>query len=294
MVANEGDGTLDVFAASSASPPPPAPSGVVSATAAAEGWGALSGMVAHPSDPGLAYAVPDDVFAPGRIWALDVTTYPARIVAGTEVAGSYDLEGIANRGDGGWWVVSEGDPRDGTASLLVSVDPGGAVAEEVALPADVAVKATSNGFEGVTVLPDGRVAVAFQRAWKGESHPRIGLYDPVGRTWAFVLYELEPKPASAGWVGLSEITSVGGDRVVVVERDNAADGDATIKRLYEVSLTQPDGLVQRAEKSLVAGLVEQFGLRLEKVEGVAAMADRFLVVTDNDGAGETALLTIGR
>jgi hypothetical protein len=37
--------------------------------------------------------------------------------------------------------------------------------------------------------------------------------------WAAIPYELDPKPADASWIGLSEVTLVGGD-LVLIERDN--------------------------------------------------------------------------
>jgi hypothetical protein len=47
------------------------------------------------------------------------------------------------------------------------------------------------------------------------------------------------------------------------------------------------------DKSLVTDLLAGEDLRLEKVEGLAGLASgQALVVTDNDGAGETRLLRL--
>ena len=51
---------------------------------------------------------------------------------------SYDLEGIALRPQGGWWVVSEGAEDFGSAdltkNLLIRINDDGSVAEEIELP----------------------------------------------------------------------------------------------------------------------------------------------------------------
>ena len=50
---------------------------------------------------------------------------------------------------------------------------------------------------------------------------KLGVYDPAAKSWGFVHYPLEaPKSPAGGWVGLSEITALGGDRFALIERDN--------------------------------------------------------------------------
>jgi hypothetical protein len=109
---------------------------------------------------------------------------------------------------------------------------------------------------------------------------------------------------NAGWVGLSEITSIGSNRFLVAERDNQAGPDARIKRLYRIDLTgKVDG--DMLSKTLVHDLMDDLrapgGLVLEKVEGVAVLPNgEVLVVTDNDGVndhaggGETQLIRLGK
>lgn len=110
-------------------------------------------------------------------------------------------------------------------------------------------------------------------------------------------------------MGLSEITSVGGDDFVVIERDNQF-GDAAVKTLQAFSVA---GLVPAApgaanvpvvKKRLVRDLVPDLqaprGIVLDKVESFAVDANgQAFAITDNDGveggaSGETQFLRLGR
>src|SRR3546814_14275202 len=59
-------------------------------------------------------------------------------------------------------------------------------------------------------------------------------YRPAHKNWGGVHYPREA--AETGWVGLSEITAIGDDRFVIIERDNQIGRAARIKTLTEVSL----------------------------------------------------------
>lgn len=152
-----------------------------------------------------------------------------------------DLEGITVAAEGGFWVVSEGAGTAGDANhpinsrnLLLKVDTAGVIERAVMLPSSVNEQQLRFGFEGVAEY-DGRVYVAFQRAWLGEPNPRIGIYDPADDSWSFVVYPLDPVSSpNGGWVGLSEITSRGDGTFIVLERDDQGGPDAAIKRLYAV------------------------------------------------------------
>jgi hypothetical protein len=125
-----------------------------------------------------------------------------------------------------------------TKNLLTRLEADGSVAEEIELPDAVNQQQRSNGFEGVTTDADGsQVYMAFQREW-GDDLPgfvKIGRYTPAAHEWAFSHYPLDAAPAD-GWVGLSEITWVGDDTLLVVERDNQQRDAAQVKRLYSVSV----------------------------------------------------------
>jgi len=241
--------------------------------------------------------------------AFDATDVAAMINADGSV--NLDPEGISLASAGGFWIASEGagsktayeTGRNITSgNLLLRVSETGVIQEVVALPAEVNALQARFGFEGVAES-DGRLVVAFQRAWAGESQPRIGIYDLAARTWRFVFYPLDAVASpNGGWVGLSEITSLGNQRFMVVERDNQAGPDARIKRLYAIDLTgQSDGtvLAKTLVRDLMGDLRSANGLVLEKVEGLARLASGdTLIVTDNDGvndhSGETQLLRLGR
>ena len=49
------------------------------------GWGALSGLAAHPELPGRLFSVTDSAYAPSRILEIDATKKPARITGAITV-----------------------------------------------------------------------------------------------------------------------------------------------------------------------------------------------------------------
>ncbi|MEO3432800.1 esterase-like activity of phytase family protein [Inquilinus sp. CAU 1745] len=311
--------TVSLYARDAAGPSFPA---VVSeddpATGAPIGWGALSALAADPEDPAIVWAASDSVYASSRIYRMDVSAVPARITDYVELTkdgerAAYDLEGIALRQGGGFWAVSEGAPEDGLPNLLLAVAEDGAVEQEIALPESVAAGARKHGFEGVASwIEDGteRVVVAFQREWDGdpEGQAKLGFYAPETDEWIFARYPLEaPSSANGGWVGLSEITHLGGRRFALIERDNQPGPHGAFKVVTAISLdgvtpAPAGGDLPLVEKTIVADLLpamrEGSGWISDKPEGLTVTADgRMLVVIDNDGVddstGETQLLRLG-
>jgi DNA-binding beta-propeller fold protein YncE len=308
VTANEEDGTISIFQGK----PGRAHTSYPQVVSDSLPWSALSGLAAGRGN--TVYAVPDNVFSPSRIWTLQLGRV-ARVTAALTITkdgepASYDLEGIATRPQGGWWVVSEGAEDVGAAeltkNLLICVDLDGSVAEEIELPDAVNQQQRSNGFEGVTTDGGGsQVFVAFQREWGDDpaGFVKIGRYTPATEQteqWAFYHYPLDALDAAAdgAWVGLSEITWIGNDTLLVVERDNLQRDDAQVKRLYSVSVAgitpAPAGSTPPAlTKTLVRDLLAEDDYRLEKIEGAALRkSGELLVVNDNDGAGETRLLRL--
>jgi hypothetical protein len=241
--------------------------------------------------------------------AFDATDLAAMVNADGTV--NLDPEGIALASGGGFWIASEGNGTVGeaarpviTANLIFRVSATGVIEDIVMLPPEVNARQVRFGFEGIAEWGT-RLVVAFQREWTGETMPRIGIYDTASRTWQFAFYPLEAVASPAGgWVGLSEITSEGNGRFLVVERDNAFGPDARIKRIYRIDLT---GVAAGATvtKTLVRDLLPDLraprGNVYEKIEGMARMADgRVLIVNDNDGvddganSGEVQLIDLGR
>lgn len=243
---------------------------------------------------------------PGRADVFDALDLAAMINPDKRV--NIDPEGIAVAADGGFWIASEGAGTVGeaarpvaSANLLFKLSGGGVIERVVRLPADVDARQVRFGFEGVAEY-NGQVYVAFQRAWGGEANPRLGIYDPVTDSWRFLFYPLDAvQSRNGGWVGLSDLTSLGGGRFLVVERDNQGGPDAAIKRLYTIDT---NGLVDGAtvSKALVRDILPDLaalgGPVPEKIEGSAVMPNGDVyIVNDNDGVednnGETRLMNLG-
>lgn len=283
------------------------------------GWGAVSGLAAHPQKAGHLFAVTDSFYQQGAILRIDATATPARIVQSLTVtekgqpAKGLDLEGVAVARDGGFWLASEGNPeraKDKTQSQLIKTNARGQIERRIDLPAELQAVATRYGFEGVTV---GRlngqevVWLAVQREWKDDpkGHARLLAYFPATQQWQQLHYPLTP--VAQGWVGLSEITATR-DGLVIVERDNQIAAHAAVKQLTLVSKDQlkPVPLDSKAVpvvrktvlKDLLPALKQGNGYVLDKVEGFAIDAKGMAyAVTDNDGVdgtnGETQFMRLG-
>lgn len=288
-------------------------------------WVALSGLAGDPADPDVVWAVSDSALAQAFLYRLDVSRRTAVItdrvaVGGVDVAdqeqGDYDLEGVAVRPEGGFWLGSEGRTNAGSSrpNLLVRTDADGAVLDAVRLPDTLVAGATSSGIEGVAVTGtqaggDEVVWVALQRGWADDApgEVKIGRYDVAAGAWTFARYPLDAVASPAGgWVGLSEVTALPDGRLLLVERDNQLGTDARVKRLYAVDpaaveLAPHGSALPLVTKSLVRDVLPDLDRASitvpEKLEGVALTADgRLLAVTDNDGLdesyGETVLVEL--
>lgn len=286
-------------------------------TGAPIGWGAISGLAADPQDANKLYAVSDSFYAAARIFTLDVSSRPAKIVSSVDLkSGSaelYDLEGISVAKDGGFWLSSEGHQKKGLKHFLLKVSADGTIEEEITLPEDLVAQAKRFSLEGVAEFERGgqtMVAIAVQREWNDDPKglTKLAIYDVANKSWGFVHYPLD-KPASAagGWVGLSEITLIEGETFAILERDNKGGEDAAIKQITVVSL---DGvtpakigetlpvLEKRLAVDVLPAMAAQGGWVLDKPEGLAITADgQLILVTDNDGVddapGETQLIDLG-
>ena len=284
-------------------------------------WVAISGLSGDAQSVNTLWAVSDAYLAQGYLYRVDVSSTPARITQRIAVGaadGSLDLEGVAARPEGGFWLASEGqlpseeEPEEegeepklipGRPNLLLRVDVAGAILERVELPAELAARATNNGFEGVAASGsaaqgDETVWVAFQREWDDAAgFVKIGRYQVADKRWSFALYPLdEVESPNAGWVGLSELTLQADGTLLVVERDNQIGPDARIKRLYSIAPGSVEfaaygGELPRLQKSLVRDLLPDLAARSisvpDKVEGVGlTRGGRLYLATDNDGVDE--------
>jgi hypothetical protein len=239
--------------------------------------------------------------------AFDDTDLAAMVNADGSV--NIDPEGISIATGGGFWIASEGAGTVGeaarpvlSANLVFKVSATGVIEDIVQLPAEINAKQARFGFEGLAES-GGKLVVAFQRAWAGDVQPRIGVYDLTLKTWSFMFYPLDPMASPAGgWVGLSEITALGNNRFMVVERDNQFGPDARIKRLYTIDLstaTNGSTLTKVLARDLLADLKVPKGNVYEKIEGATVTANGDVwIVNDNDGvddnSGETQMLNLGK
>ncbi|MEN9903451.1 MAG: hypothetical protein RLZZ555_16 [Pseudomonadota bacterium] len=247
--------------------------------------------------------------------AFDLTDVTAMINADKSV--NIDPEGVALASGGGFWVASEGAGSKTTyetkrdilsANLIFKVAANGDIQEVIALPETVnGAQQARYGLEGVAEHA-GKLVVAIQRSWdplNKAGNPGIGVYDLSAKTWMFLSYPIDPVSSpNGGWVGLSEITAIGSNQYLVVERDNQMGPDARIKRLYKIDLTgkaNGDLLSKTLVRDLLPDLKATKGLVLEKIEGLALLPNgEVMFSTDNDGVndhgggGETQLIRLGK
>ncbi|MBD9622647.1 esterase-like activity of phytase family protein [Ensifer sp. ENS06] len=280
------------------------------------GFGALSGLAAVADKPGFLRAVNDSVYSSQpTIFTIDATQKPALITEALAItrdgapAQKLDIEGIANDGEGGFWLASEGNSDKLYSHAIFHVNKKGEIKKEIALPEALRAGETRFGFEGITVVGEGdeqTLWMAVQREWKDDEKGFVKLvsYNVKSEEWGAVRYPLEK--AGDGWVGLSEI-SVHGDYAYVIERDNLIGQAAKLKKIYRVALSElkPAALggelpvVKKEEvRDLIPELKALNGYVVDKVEGFTVdAAGNGYVVTDNDGvddsSGETLFFSIG-
>ncbi|MFJ2517388.1 esterase-like activity of phytase family protein [Cellulosimicrobium cellulans] len=296
------------------------------------GWGALGALTADPTDPQRLWTATDAAYSTTQLLSLDVSGYGAgspavidRTVPLTRDGApvGLDVEGVAARADGGFWLGVEG--AKGAENAIVRVDAAGAVVESVALPEGVAAGLGKQGIEGVAVAPavstaDGaageaageQVWVALQRGLttdEGDTagSARLGRYDVASGTWDWFAYPLEQTTTDGDWLGLSEVTVVDHDTLAVIERDKLNGPAAGVKRVYAVDVPQtavgaasatPVAVEKTLAHDVLPDLRATNGWTQEKLEGLTVGGDGTVwAITDNDGladaTGETVLLSLG-
>lgn len=297
-------------------------------------FSALSGLAASSS---LLFSIEDSFYQSSRMFVIDSELSPPTITSAVRISDSndvlmgalssefaafllnddktvnLDLEGIDLVSDeisDGFWLVSEGrgtvgDPDRPVESpnLLIRVSEDGVIEEAVTLPDEVNDIQVRFGFEGVAADGDN-VVVTFQRAWTNETDPRLGIFNAETAEWKFVMYPLdEPESQNGGWVGLSDIESIGDGVFLILERDNQGGPDAAIKKIYTIDLGDfsiEEGTV--VEKTLYTDLMPVLssynGLVIEKIEGLTVDGEgNVWINSDNDGVddstGEHLLINLG-
>ncbi|WP_457668935.1 esterase-like activity of phytase family protein [Thiolapillus sp.] len=266
-------------------------------------WGALSGLTADPVHERILYAVHDHNLPRPEILVMNASGNQAVITRSIPVLRNgeeppYDLEGIARRQAGGFWLASEGKPGRHLPNLIVRTDSAGHVEEEVPLPAAVARYRIKAGFEGIASTGTGeqeRVAVVFQRRWKDDpkGQVKIGQYWPARGQWRFYRYVLDKRKGS----GLSAASFTPSGDLVVLERDNKPFFKAKIKRLYRLALpSTPDTSGKPypvLHKTLVGDILQSLDLFCGtdgKLEGLTRSASGYYLIADDDGDGNVPLL----
>ena len=299
--------------------------------------GAGPAIEEKPGD--ILYSIEDSYFKKNRVFTIDTNFAPARITHAMRIMDSLgvladalgddnnmtelllnadntvnlDPEGISVSQTGGFWLVHEGSGTAGdearplvSYNMLFKLDDAAGIERVIFLPEELNDIQLRFGFEGVAEDSDGQhVVVAFQRAWGEDADPRIGIYDTETDTWKFVFYPLgQPESQNGGWVGLSDIASLGMGKFMVIERDDQGGEDAVIKRLFKIDLGEDfaveEGTTIEKEfyMDLVPLLASYGGAVIEKVEGLAVTSGGNVYInTDNDGvednSGEQVLLMVG-
>ncbi|MCB1646225.1 MAG: esterase-like activity of phytase family protein [Pseudomonadales bacterium] len=242
-----------------------------------------------------------------RADVFDVADLAAMINSDKTV--NLDPEGIAVASEGGFWIASEGSGTVGDPSrpvnshnLIFKVSSTGVIEKVITLPDSVNTRQIRFGLEGVAEQ-NGELVVAFQRAWTGDTEPMIGIFDLTAESWRFLNYPLDSVASQAGgWVGLSDLTALGGRDFLVVERDNQSGYDAAVKKLYRFSiagLNDGDTVSKTLVSDLLPVLQAPNGMVVEKVEGAAlTVSGEVWIINDNDGvddnSGETQLINLGK
>ncbi len=277
-------------------------------------WVAISGLGGDPWARNTVWAVSDSFLAQSWLYKVDVSREPAVIrkrIAIGDPDGAYDLEGVAKRRYGGFWLGSEGRGSD-RPNLLIRTDNRGNVLEEIELPASLTAGQTKSGIEGVAVTGwpyfNEVVYVVIQRPWADDVQPgdlgpntsgttKIGRYEVSTGKWTFATYELDDRESPAGgWVGLSEVTALPNGNLAIVERDNQLGQEARIKRIYEVdpssvTFAPHGGVLPVISKTLLEDVIDELDAHSisvpDKLEGVAITRDGDVyLATDNDGVDE--------
>jgi hypothetical protein len=237
------------------------------------------------------------------------------IVAGRLLTGyDFDVESIARTADGSYWVGEEFGPyvlHFGADGTLLDEPIPHPFLKSPANPAVLAqpgtqTLASSRGFESLALneagdrlyaVAEGAPTVDALRAVPGDERV-VGIFelDPTTKAYTGVTYKYrkEGNPTSNAIV-IGDMTNVGGNKYVLIERDSLFGVNAVVKRLYLIDLdvTDADGvLVKRLLVDLlhisdpldIAGDLagapgpDQFSMPFDSIESVRKVDDSTLAV----------------
>ncbi|WP_198649942.1 esterase-like activity of phytase family protein [Zobellella maritima] len=178
----------------------------------------------------------------------------------------FDVESIARADDGSYWVGEEFGP------FLLHFGPDGTLLEEpvphpllvspnhpqaIALPA-TATQGASRGFESLAfdehkeflyAVPEAAPVVDALRPVPGDERVlEIFQFDPKASAYTGVNFKYRKDgPATGNDIVIGDMTNVGKDTYVLIERDSKFGSQAEVKRLYLVDLneTDQDGILKK-------------------------------------------------
>ena len=217
-----------------------------------------------------------------------------------------DPEGLAIARDGSMWISDEYGPflchfsKDGV--LMDKLAPGSGV------PEIFKHRTPNRGAEGVSLMPDGRLAFMEQSilnlrrggksSAKTASFCRIALIDPLTHAVKTVGYPVNEDYKKPGDAKLGDILALSGHEFLVIEQGKDKDGRMQ-NRIYRVDASKADDLTSAmkdglepeffkdaggfrlARKTLLVDL-RALGWDIEKAEGLAMLPDRKTLVVTND------------
>jgi hypothetical protein len=249
----------------------------------------------------------------------------ASIVNGRLLTGyDFDVESIARAADGTLWVGEEFGPYllhfDGSGTLIDEPVPHPFLKSPsnplVLTQPGTETQGSSRGFESIALngakdrlyaVPEAAPLVDSLRAVPGDERVvELFEFDPAARAYTGVRFKYQKDGDAVGnAIVIGDITNVGGNKFVLIERDNFFGPAAALKRLYLVDLdvANPAGVL---EKLLLVDLLdisdpediggelegvsdpEQFSFPFNSIESVVQVGESSLAVAiDNNYPGDS-------
>ncbi len=300
ICSNEYDGSINIYAASQKNDFGTPKQPVVFSRKFM--WGALSGLT---TDGKNMYAVGDHSVSPSKIWRLnmgkvkkgEVEIDQEIVLKKNDKTVHYDVEGICWTKKG-FWLVAEGKKAEDNRLVFARHD--GTIIKEHHLSPRLIKNFGAPiryGFEGVTVSPDEKtVYIAMQRGFDpGKPQAAIIRFNTQNKKWATAWYPLSKTIENPRkyWIGISAISITDDGRLLIVERDKAQANNSKIKRVYAVQ-EKDFANKKMMKKKLVCDLLKEHGILQRRVEGLCMLDGNIWVVNDNNGAGWTQLVNLGK
>jgi hypothetical protein len=264
-----------------------------------------------PYRSGAGYGEPSSI-------PVDPSILQGRLLTGYD----FDVESIARAADGTFWVGEEFGP------FILHFDANGTLMQEPVQhpfltspnhPAVLALPGTntlgsSRGFESLAfneagdrlyAVPEAAPLVeAFQAVPGDERVLEIFEFDPASAVYTGVTFKYRKDgPETDNAIVIGDMTNVGGDRYVLIERDSKFGPEAEVKRLYliDLNVTDSDGILKKVllvdllnidDPTDIGGPLEglpegKFTMPFDSIECVVVMDDQTLgVAIDTNFPGE--------